>query len=94
MEVGAKYRTPHFGARMVENGCGRIRLGLAISKKAGNACVRNRIKRRLREYFRLNRSKMPPGTDVVFFALHGASTLNTTEIFRELDRFFQIKSRY
>lgn len=68
---------------------GRIRLGIAVGRKVGNACVRNRIKRRLREYFRLNRAKIPAERDVVIIATPMAATLDTVEIFRELDRFFE-----
>jgi ribonuclease P protein component len=36
------------------------RLGLAVTKKCGNAVARNRIKRVLRSFFRLYQHKMPP----------------------------------
>jgi ribonuclease P protein component len=74
---------------MLRNPLGVTRLGIAAGRKAGNACARNRIKRRLREYFRLNREKLPPETDIVFIALKDASTLNTQQLFQELDRFFE-----
>jgi ribonuclease P protein component len=74
---------------MLRNQVGRTRLGLAVGRKVGKACVRNRIKRRLREYFRLSRDKMPPETDLVFVAAKGAATLRTDELFKELDRFFE-----
>jgi len=74
---------------MLRNQVGRPRLGLAVGRKVGKACVRNRIKRRLREYFRLNREKLPPETDLVFVAAKGAATLRTDELFKELDRFFE-----
>jgi ribonuclease P protein component len=86
---GVRYRTPHFHIRMLKNPQGVTRLGIAIGKKAGNACARNRVKRRLREYFRLNRDKMPPGTDIVFIASNGAATLETYQLVEELDRFFK-----
>lgn len=52
-------------AFVVENDLPRSRLGLSVSRKVGGATVRNRWKRRLREAFRLNRSALPVGLDIV-----------------------------
>jgi ribonuclease P protein component len=47
------------------NGLPHPRLGLSVSRKVGNAVVRNRWKRLLREAFRLDRPTLPPGMDLL-----------------------------
>ena len=44
---------------------GDPRLGLAVPRAAGNAVVRNRIKRQLRELWRARLERVPPGRDYV-----------------------------
>ena len=44
------------------------RVGVTVSKKLGCAVVRNRIRRRLREVYRLNEDKFQPGWDIVVVA--------------------------
>ncbi|WP_366937744.1 ribonuclease P protein component [Halodesulfovibrio sp.] len=41
------------------------RVGLAVTKKTGSAVQRNRVKRVLREFFRLNQRELPNGIDFV-----------------------------
>ncbi len=40
-------------------------MGLAVTRKTGSAVVRNRVKRVLREFFRLHGNMLPPGMDIV-----------------------------
>lgn len=47
------------------NGRKESRLGLSVSRRVGGATVRNTIKRRLRESFRLQRADLPTGYDLV-----------------------------
>jgi len=48
------------------------RLGLTVTKKVGNAVIRNRIKRMLREWMRLH-SWVPAGWDLVLVAKDSAA---------------------
>ena len=47
------------------NECGHYRLGLSVSRRVGNAVRRNRIKRILREVFRLRQFDLPGSYDVI-----------------------------
>jgi len=44
------------------------RVGITVSKKLGKAHVRNRVRRRLREIYRLHEAKFKPGWDIVVVA--------------------------
>ena len=50
------------------NGRRDNRLGLTVSTKVGHAVVRNRVRRRLREIYRLHEDKLISGVDVVVVA--------------------------
>ena len=44
------------------------RVGITVGKKLGKANVRNRVRRRLREVYRLNEDKFQSGWDIVVVA--------------------------
>ena len=50
------------------NGSQENRIGLTVSAKLGHAVVRNRVRRRLREIYRLHESQVQPGGDIVVVA--------------------------
>lgn len=62
---------PLLGAAL-KNELGVTRLGITVSSKVGNAVVRSRIRRRLREVFRKRRGELPAGIDLVLIARNSA----------------------
>lgn len=50
------------------NKTGLNRVGITVGKKLGGAVVRNRVRRRLREVYRLNEDFFTPGWDIVVVA--------------------------
>jgi ribonuclease P protein component len=60
------------------------RLGITVTKKVGNAVARNRIKRVLREVFRLERRLFPQGFDFVVVAKRGLDPVHLEDVRQEL----------
>ncbi len=86
---GARFQTPHFRISILPNHLPHRRLGITVAKKIGPAVQRNRLKRRIREFFRLNRAVLPEGSDVVITAKEGAPGLTFWELSEELKGFFK-----
>ncbi len=54
------------------NRLGINRVGITVGKKLGHAVIRNRVRRRLREAYRLQESQFQPGWDIVVVGRHKA----------------------
>ncbi len=82
---GKKYHTPHFIVVWAVGDFGRARLGITASRKIGNAVARNLVKRRVREFFRLNKSLFIMA-DYNIIAKRGADSLTFVEVRQELEK--------
>ena len=63
-----------------KNGSQENRIGLTVSGKLGHAVVRNKIRRRLREIYRLHEAEFRPGWDIVVVARSRAVHADFSEL--------------
>lgn len=72
-----------------------LRLGVTVTKRIGSAVVRNRIKRIVREYFRLHRHQIKGQWDINVIAKPLARRLPTAKANTALNEIFRkISSAY
>jgi ribonuclease P protein component len=67
----------------------RPRLGITVTRKVGSAAQRNRIKRLIREYFRLNRQHLKQNRDINIVAKPKAADLSSEKVFSALQDLFE-----
>lgn len=81
---GKTTASPYMAIYCRRNGGGENRLGFTVSTKLGNAVIRNRVRRRLREVYRLNEDKLRHGYDIVVVARYRSVGAR----YQDLDRSF------
>jgi len=91
--VALSSSTTVFSGRLIlvvwqSNTLGYPRLGVTASKRAGNAVVRNRIKRLVREFFRQQRMLLP-AVDLNVIVRRQAADAHSAVLFAELLRAFR-----
>lgn len=77
--------TPYLVVYVRRTGRSTNRLGITVSNKIGKAVVRNRVRRRLREIYRLREGRLCRGLDLVIVA-RGRSTEAT---YAQLEKAFE-----
>jgi ribonuclease P protein component len=88
---GRRRQSPNFVVAYVDQSPpGASRFGFSVSRRVGNAVVRNRVKRRLREFVRLHRPALPRARDFVVIAKPGAAKLCYAELVAELRQPFSL----
>lgn len=65
------------------------RLGITVSKKLGKAVTRNRIRRRIREAYRLLEPKLRTGYDIVIVARHASERAVFSSLTEEMELHFR-----
>ncbi len=89
-KMGCKQYTPHFVLLMSDNTISHPRLGITVSRRVGNAVHRNRVKRRIREFFRTHKSLLEVNKDYSVIARHGAASISSFDTNNELRGAFKL----
>lgn len=85
---GQKLKNEHFIAAVGPGGSETTRLGITVTKKIGCAVIRNRIKRFIREYFRLNRDRISGKWDINIIARKRVFAISSKQAFSSLEKIF------
>lgn len=70
---GKRFGDRHFTLLYAPSLSQRLRLGVTVSKKVGNAVVRNRVKRQCKEFFRQNKHRISGRWDINLIARREAA---------------------
>jgi ribonuclease P protein component len=77
-------KTAHFIVILAASPQAQGRLGITVSRRVGCSVERNRVKRRVREFFRLHRHELQPAHDLLVIARTGAEKLSYEDVESEL----------
>jgi ribonuclease P protein component len=88
MKLGRKLQSKHFLLFLRDNETGFQRFGMVIKREIGPATYRNRIKRYLREFFRLHKHQIRESLDIIILSKKGPMLGRYTEVEEELRKVF------
>lgn len=75
---------------ILENNTDYNRLGISVSKKVGNSVIRHRVKRLIKESYRLQENMFNSGLDIVVIARSSASLVSYKEIDSAVRHLFKL----
>lgn len=90
---GKRRYSPHFVVITTPARTQGSRLGITATRRFGNAVVRNRVKRYLREFFRVAQAHLVPALDMVIIPQTGAETLGCVQVAEELGRVLSLDGK-
>ena len=82
--------TPHFLLLVYGNDKGQKKFGVTIRKKTGGAVVRNRMRRLVKEFYRLNKDLFPDRHNNLLKIKRVPERLTWTETDKELHELLQV----
>ena len=77
---GTSFANRYLVMYVLKNGTSHNRIGISVSKKVGNSVVRHRLKRLVRETYRLHEDMFEPGLDIVVVLRLSAKKVSHQEI--------------
>ncbi len=76
---GKSYANRYLVMYVLQNGTERNRIGISVSKKVGNSIIRHRVKRLIKEAYRLHEDMFNSGLDIVVIARVSAKEISFWE---------------
>jgi len=88
MKLGRRMTSQNFVVFIQKNENTLHRLGIVVKKEIGQATFRNRMKRYIREFFRLHKHQIKGSYDIILLIRKGCSFNRYQEAEEELRRLF------
>jgi ribonuclease P protein component len=93
-KCGRRVQNEHFIAVFSPSQIDRSRLGVTVTKRVGSAVKRNRVKRVVREFFRLNRHRLSGKWDINIVAKKQVADATSEKAARSLENILYRIARY
>ena len=90
---GKSYANKYMVMYVKKNGLEINRLGISVSKKVGNSVVRHRVKRLIKESYRLHENIFNSGLDIVVIARNNAAGFTYQEAESALLHLWKLHSK-